>query len=259
MIICSWNINSVRIRIEHLVNLISTLNPDIIFLQEIKCLKEEFPDFYKKYDYNLVINGQKGRHGVAILIKKDIDFKEINFQQNLLSKEARICGVSIEKKKKINLINIYTPNGNPINDYEKYNFKINWLKELYHLLRNKIDNYENIIIAGDFNVLENEYDVKNFSEWKNDALGSLQVRKLFRKILFLGFTNLIRIFYKPGEKFSFWDYQKASWERNYGLLIDHFLVSPKIVSHVKKLRFESEYRAKPKPSDHIPLWIKLNV
>ena len=88
------------------------------------------------------------------------------------------------KKKKINLINIFTPNGNPIDDYEKYNFKINWLKELYHLLKNKIDNYENIIIAGDFNVLENEYDVQNFSEWKNDALGNLLSRKLFRKILF---------------------------------------------------------------------------
>ena len=84
--------------------------------------------------------------------------------------------------------------------------KINLLKELYIYLKNKIDNYENIIIAGDLR-LENEYDVKNFSEWKNDALGSLQVRKLFRKILFLGFTNLIRIFYKPGEKFSL-DYQK---------------------------------------------------
>ena len=122
-----------------------------------------------------------------------------------------------------------------------------------------ISNYQDIIVAGDFNVLEHRNDVKDIENWNLDALGKIQTRKLFRKILSKGLCNVVRIFNKPGENYSYWDYQKACWERNDGLLIDHVLISPKFLRFVKSINFESKYRGMQKPSDHIPVWISLNI
>ena len=108
-------------------------------------------------------------------------------------------------------------------------------------------------------MIENTKDAVNFEEWENDALGHITVRSKFREILSLGLSNVTRIFYKPGEIFSFWDYQRGSWERNDGILIDHFLITPKLLQEVSSLKYESSYRALDKPSDHIPFWIKLNI
>ena len=111
MKICSWNINSIRVRVDALNLLIEKINPDIILLQEIKCENHQFTEYFKNFEYNLIVKGQKGRHGVAILIKKNIDFTQIQITSNIMNKEARICGVSL---KNIFIFNVYVPNGNPI-------------------------------------------------------------------------------------------------------------------------------------------------
>ena len=242
-----------------LLELINSLNPDVVFLQEIKCQDNEFPLIYKEKNYNLVIKGEKGKYGVAILIKKKIEFEEINFESGIFQSEARICGIKIKNKLNLHLINIYAPNGNPIESKEKFSYKIKWYSELHKVIKKLINSKINIILAGDFNVLEHPDDVQDFDSWKNDALGHISSRKRFREILSSGLTNIVRLFYKPGEIYSFWDYQKASWERNYGLLIDHFLLSPKLSCMVESIFFEKEYRGKQKPSDHIPFWIKLSI
>ena len=118
---------------------------------------------------------------------------------------------------------------------------------------------QNLLIAGDFNVLEDEKDVINFKNWQQDALGCMDTRKKFREILSSGLTNIVRLFKKPGSTFSYWDYQRACWERNDGLLIDHFLVSPRYLKFVKNIYFGLKYRGLEKPSDHIPIWINLNI
>jgi len=259
MIVCSWNINSIRMRENLLLELINSLNPDVIFLQEIKCQDNEFPSLYKEKNYNLVINGEKGKYGVAILIKKKIEFEEINFESDIFKCEARICGIKIKNNLNLHLINIYAPNGNPIESKDKFSYKIKWYGELHKVIKKLINSKINLILAGDFNVLEHQDDVQDFDKWQNDALGHISSRKKFREILFSGLTNIVRLFYKPGEIYSFWDYQRASWERNYGLLIDHFLLSPKLSCLVESIFFEKEYRGKQKPSDHIPLWIKLST
>ncbi len=259
MIVCSWNINSVRMRESLLLELIDSLDPDVIFLQEIKCQDNEFPSVDKKNEYSLVINGEKGKYGVAILIKKKFEFQKINFDSSIFQSEARICGVKIKNKLNLHLINIYAPNGNPIESKEKFSFKIKWLGELNKVIKKLIYSKTNLILAGDFNVLEDPDDVQDFKNWQEDALGHILSRKKFREIIFSGLTNIVRLFYKPGEIYSFWDYQKASWERNYGLLIDHFLVSPKLSCLVERISFEKDFRNKQKPSDHIPLWVKLTI
>ena len=257
MIICSWNINSIRIRIHLIERLIQELKPDVIKLQEIKCLENEFPDFYKKLDYNVIINGEKGKYGVAILIKKNIKFEPLTFDSKIMKDQARICGVML-KENNLALINIYTPNGNPVTDDRKFNYKIEWMNNLLSISKNYVNKYKNLIIGGDFNVIEHEDDVLEFDKWKNDALGHFQVRSKFREFLTNGFTNVSRLFYPPGSNFSFWDYQRSAWERNDGLLIDHFLVTPSVVQKIKSINFLNAFRGLSKPSDHIPFWIEFD-
>ena len=257
-IIASWNINSIRIRINLIEQFIKEVSPDVILLQEIKCTNEDFPDFYTNLNYKAIINGQKGKYGVAVLLKKELDFSQVKVDRKILLKESRVNFIYI-KKLDLNILNVYTPNGNPIDNKEKFDFKMLWLSELKEISKDYVDNIKNLLIAGDFNVLENEHDVKNFESWEKDALGCYQTRKKFREILSCGLINIVRIFKKPGEIFSYWDYQKACWERNDGLLIDHFLISPKFLRFVKSINFESKYRGMQKPSDHIPVWISLNI
>ena len=254
MKICSWNINSIRVRVDALNLLIEKINPDIILLQEIKCENHQFTEYFKNFEYNLIVKGQKGRHGVAILIKKNIDFTQIQITSNIMNKEARICGVSL---KNIFIFNVYVPNGNPTENIEKYNFKLKWLEELSKIIEKYLSNYKNIIVAGDFNVLDHENDVKDFENWQSDALGKIETRKSFRRILAKGLLNVVRFFDEPGVNYSFWDYQKASWERNYGLLIDHFLVSPVVLQNTNNISFLKEFRDQEKPSDHIPVIIDM--
>ncbi len=257
-IIASWNINSVRIRIEHLKKFIEQVKPDILLLQEIKCTNEEFPDFYSALGYKAIVNGQKGKYGVATILKNKLHFEEINLSEEIIQKESRTSFIHV-KQLNLKILNVYTPNGNPIENEEKFKFKILWMEKLKEIAKKQVQNMENILIAGDFNVLENEKDVTNFKFWENDALGNINIRQKFREILSSGLTNIVRVFNRPGENFSYWDYQKSCWERNDGLLIDHFLISPSYLHHVKNITFESKYRAMERPSDHIPIWIALNI
>jgi len=256
MKICSWNINSVRVRVNALDFLIQSYSPDIILLQEIKCENDQFSEFFENSEYNSIVTGQKGRHGVATLVKKKINFKKIEISSKIMNKEARICGICLGK---LSIFNVYVPNGNPTEITEKYEFKLQWLDELSKMVELYISNYQDIIVAGDFNVLEHKNDVKDFENWNLDALGKIETRKLFRKILSKGMCNVVRIFNKPGENYSYWDYQKACWERNYGLLIDHFLVSPHVLQNTSNISFKKEFRDLEKPSDHIPVMINLEI
>ena len=238
------------------------MNPDIVLLQEIKCQDNEFPSLYKEKNYNLVINGEKGKYGVAILVKKKIEFEEINFESDIFKYEARICGIKIKNNLNLHLINIYAPNGNPIESKDKFSYKTKWYDELQKVIKKLINSKINLILAGDFNVIEHPDDVQDFDKWQKDALGHISFRKKFRKILFSGLTNIVRLFYKPGEIYSFWDYQKASWERNYGLLIDHFLLSPKlscIVESIFFLKKSIEENKNPQTTSHCGLNYQYNI
>ena len=182
-IIASWNINSIRIRVDILKEFIREIKPDIILLQEIKCTNEEFPDFYTAFNYELIVNGQKGKYGVATLIRKGLNFKSIELKNEILSSESRTNFVYVDEFD-LNILNVYTPNGNPIIDKKKFNFKVSWLSEIKKVSTHFINNLDNLLIAGDFNVLENKNDVLNFADWENDALGCIESRKVFREILY---------------------------------------------------------------------------
>jgi len=258
MKISSWNVNSVRARIKNILDYIKSNNPDVLLLQEIKTVEENFPfDDFKKLGYLSHVFGQKSYNGVAFISK--INIKNISLQFiNDKRKQSRIIVGEIKNKSSIiNLINIYAPNGNPINT-EKYIYKKEWYDFFIKKIKKNLLESKNIIIAGDFNIIPEEIDVYNYKKYENDALFKLEIRKKFRELINLGFHDVFRYFYKNKQEYTFWDYMAGSWQKNYGMRIDHFLVSSNLLNCIKKVNINKNPRSMLKPSDHTPIELEIN-
>ena len=257
MKIISWNVNSVRARIENIKHYIKDSEPDILMLQEIKTQDENFPnDEFKNLGYMSYVFGQKSYNGVAIISKHELDNTNNNFIKDDLNQSRIITAELKLKKKKIQLINIYVPNGNPV-DTEKYEYKKNWLKKFISNVEKKIQKNSNILIAGDFNIIPEEIDVHDFKRYENDALGRLEIRKKYRELINLGFKDVYRLKNKTKQEYTFWDYFAGSWQKNYGMRIDHFLISNSLVENIKSININKKPRSKEKPSDHTPIELEI--
>ena len=257
MIISSWNVNSVRARIENIKEYIKKFSPDILMMQEIKTPNETYPyDDFKLLNYENYVFGQKSYNGVAIVSKK----KLINTQNDIFkdkNKQWRIIQAEVKYKKKIiNLINIYTPNGNPV-DTEKYEYKLYWLDSLIKKIKSLSKKNENIIIGGDFNIIPSSEDVHNPKSYEDDALFRLEIRKKLRELINLGFHDAYRYIHPDKEGYTFWDYTSGAWQKNNGMRIDHFLVSNSLINIVKNVQINKFPRGRQKPSDHTPIEIEL--
>jgi|TARA_B110000971_G_scaffold188773_1_gene198696 exodeoxyribonuclease-3 len=257
MKIVSWNVNSVRARLLNVLDYLEKYKPDILFLQEIKTEEINFPsDEFKKIGYDSYVFGQKSYNGVAFLSKIKIKNINLNFIKDEL-KQSRIIVGDIElDKKKIKLINIYVPNGNPI-DTEKYEYKKKWLSEFLKSIKKTLLNEKNIIISGDFNVIPDEIDVYDHSKFLNDALYKIEIRKYFRELINYGFKDVFRQLKKNKQEYTFWDYMSGSWPKNYGMRIDHFLVSDNLLENIKTIHINQKPRGKIKPSDHTPIELEI--
>ena len=258
MKISSWNVNSVRARIENIKKYLQTNSPDLVLFQEIKTEEKNFPfDEIKRLGYESYVNGQKSYNGVCILSKKKL--KNINLklpgdkinQSRLISTEIKIA------EKKVDLINVYVPNGNPV-DTDKYFYKLNWLDLMIKYLEKKIKEKKLVILCGDFNIIPENIDAHHPEKYLNDALFRLDVRKRFRKIINLGFIDTFRVFNTKGGNYTFWDYMASSWQKNRGMRIDHFLVSNNLLDNIKNVNINKKPRSKIKPSDHTPIELELN-
>ncbi len=258
MKIISWNVNSVRARITNILEYIKDTLPDILFLQEIKTQEESFPyEDFKNVGYESHVFGQKSYNGVAIISKVKIENLKKDFIKDDLNQARIISGEIRLKKKKINLINIYVPNGNPVNT-DKYEYKKNWLKKFITIIKKELGKNSNILIAGDFNIIPEEIDVYDFKRYENDALGKLEIRKKFREILNLGFNDIYRQKNKNKQEYTFWDYFAGSWQKNYGMRIDHFVLSNNLLENVTSININKKPRSKTKPSDHTPIELEIN-
>ena len=257
MKIASWNVNSVRARIINVQEYIKMSEPDILLLQEIKTEDLNFPySEFKKLGYDTYVFGQKSYNGVAFVSKIKIENLKVDFIKDNLKQSRIICGDINLNKKKIKLINIYVPNGNPI-DTEKYKYKIDWLNKFLRSVKKKLENEKNIIIAGDFNIIPEEIDVYDHTRYLNDALFKIEIRKFFRELLNYGFKDVFRLINKSKEEYTFWDYMAGSWQKNYGMRIDHFLASDNLLENIKKIEINKKPRAETKPSDHTPIEIEI--
>ena len=257
MKIISWNVNSVRARIENISNYIKESKPDILFLQEIKTEEINFPkEKFNDLGYQSYIFGQKSYNGVAFVSKVKISNINIKFINDKL-KQSRVITGDIElKKKKIKLINIYVPNGNPITT-EKYNYKKEWLNTFMLAVKKELKRNQNIIISGDFNIIPEEIDVYDSKRYENDALFKLEIRKKYRELINFGFKDVFRNINKTKEEYTFWDYFAGSWAKNYGMRIDHFLVTNNILENIKSIKINTKPRSKTKPSDHTPIELEI--
>ena len=241
MIITSWNVNSVRARLDNIKDYLNKFSPDIVMMQEIKTQDETFPyDDFSSLDYESHVFGQKSYNGVAIISKQKLE----NIRLDLI------------KDKNIQIINIYTPNGNPV-DTDKYTYKKEWLDNLIKQLKTLSKKNANIILGGDFNIIPSAEDVYNVKSFENDALYRLEIRKKLREMINLGFHDAYRHVHNDKEGFTFWDYMRGAWQKNNGMRIDHFLVSNSLLNIVKNVNINKEPRGKEKPSDHTPIEIEL--
>ena len=257
MKIVSWNVNSVRARLENILIYIKDSNPDILFLQEIKTQNESFPtESFKDYGYNSYVFGQKSYNGVAFLSKQKIENVKNEFIKDKLKQSRIITGEIFIKKKKTKLINIYVPNGNPV-DTEKYEYKKNWLSLFVKEIKKDLSTNSNIIISGDFNVIPEDIDVYDSKRYENDALFRLEIRKKYRELINLGFYDVYRHFNKSKQEYTFWDYFAGSWQKNYGMRIDHFLVTQNLMDNIKSISINKKPRSKTKPSDHTPIELEV--
>ena len=258
MIISSWNVNSVRARIDNIKDYLKKYSPDVLLMQEIKTEEPNFPyEDFNKLNYNSYVFGQKSYNGVAILSKKKLD----NIRTDLIKdkfKQSRIISCDFTfKKRKIQLINIYTPNGNPV-DTEKYSYKINWLEDLIKQLKILAKKNENIILAGDFNIIPAPEDVYNVKNFEDDALYRLEIRKKLREIINMGYVDSYRQLHGNKEDYTFWDYMRGAWQKNNGMRIDHFLISNSLINLLKGVKINKNPRGKTKPSDHTPIELTIN-
>jgi len=256
MRIATWNINSIRQRIEPLTAWLKERQPDIVCLQETKCVDDAFPrEAIESLGYNVAVHGQKTFNGVAILSKLPFDEVTPGLPGDDSDDHARFLEAAISTDGGVlRVASIYLPNGNPPNT-EKYTYKINWMKRLHHYARERLQLEEPLVLAGDYNVIPTAADVHNPTAWAGDALYLPKTRETFRTLTHLGLTDALRATTDAPGLYTFWDYQAGAWQKNWGIRIDHLLLSPQAADQLATAGIDKHVRAWEKPSDHVPVWI----
>ena len=260
MRIATWNVNSVRQRIDHLVAWLKESSPDICCLQELKCTEETFPRMeVEALGYNIELLGQKTFNGVAILSKYRIDDVIRGLPGDKADEQSRFIEVVISTANgALRVASIYAPNGNPLGT-EKFPYKLGFLDRLITRAREHLANEEAFIFAGDYNIIPMPEDAAHPAQWTNDALFQPESRSKWRELLSLGLTDAIRASNGNQQLYTFWDYQAGAWQKNNGIRIDHLLLSPTCADKLIGTGIDKHVRGWEKPSDHVPVRIDLNL
>ncbi|HEY0569101.1 MAG TPA: exodeoxyribonuclease III [Xanthobacteraceae bacterium] len=260
MRIATWNVNSVKQRLNHVVNWLQERQPDLVCLQETKCVDEAFPrEAFEALGYNVAAHGQKAFNGVAILSKLPFDEVKQRLPGDEADEQARFLEATVSTARgALRLACIYLPNGNPP-ETEKYPYKLKWMDRLLSYARERLELEEPLILAGDYNVIPSAADVYNPAAWSNDALFLPATRERFRALLNLGLSDAVRALTDAPGLYTFWDYQAGCWQKNWGIRIDHALLSPQAADRLVTASIDKHVRALEKPSDHVPLVIDLDI
>ena len=260
MRIATWNVNSIRQRLDHLLTWLRDSTPDIVCLQETKCVDEAFPrEPIEALGYNVVAHGQKGFNGVALLSKYPLDEARPGLLGDDEDVQARFLeGVVSLKSGAVRVVCLYLPNGNPVAS-DKYPYKLKWMSRLLEYSQQRLKTEEPLVLAGDFNVIPAPVDVHNPAAWVNDALFRPQTRESFQTLLGSGLTDALRAVTDEPGQYTFWDYQAGAWQKNWGLRIDHLLLSPQASDRLTGVGIDKHVRTWEKPSDHVPVWIDLDL
>ncbi|WP_114962668.1 exodeoxyribonuclease III [Tritonibacter mobilis] len=268
MKIASFNINGIKARVNALADWLDEAQPDVAVLQEIKSVDEAFPrEMFEERGYNVETHGQKSFNGVAILSKLPLEDVRRGLPGDDNDEQARWIEATVVGKQAIRICGLYLPNGNPVelNDDGtpvaggKYAYKLGWMERLKARAAELMAEEMPALMAGDYNIIPQAEDAKRPESWREDALHRPESRAAFQRIVNLGFTEAFRARTRGPSHYTFWDYQAGAWNRDDGIRIDHFLLTPQAADLLRDCQIDKDIRGREKPSDHVPIWVDLDV
>jgi exodeoxyribonuclease III len=265
MRIATWNVNSIKQRLDNLTAWLKEREPDVVCLQETKCVDTAFPrEEIEALGYNVTVHGQKTFNGVAVLSKLRFDEVTPRLPGDDEDDHARFLEVVVSSGgRAVRVASIYLPNGNPprngTSDSDKYRYKLHWMDRLLHYAESRLRLEEPLVLAGDYNVIPAPADAYDPAAWTGDALFLPQTRARFGALQHLGLIEAVRATTDADKIYTFWDYQAGAWQRNTGIRIDHLLLSPQAADRLVAAGIDKHVRGWEKPSDHVPAWIELEV
>lgn len=253
MLIASWNVNSIRARLEHVKIWLSTHKPDVLLMQELKAA--EFPALlFQQLGYESASVSQKAYNGVAILSRQPVEVVSTVLAGDDGDTHARFLEATIGG---IRVANIYLPNGNPVGT-DKFIYKLSWMDRLHLQMQLWLNSGVPTLVGGDYNVIPEDIDCHKPSSWIQDALFQPEPRARYRALLAMGYVDSFRSLH-PNDtgQFTFWDYFRKAFETNRGIRIDHLLLSPSLANRLESCEIDKGPRAWDKPSDHTPIMVRL--
>ncbi|MEX5577707.1 exodeoxyribonuclease III [Pseudophaeobacter sp. A-200-2] len=268
MKIATFNINGIKARANALPDWLDEAQPDVVLLQEIKSVDEAFPrEIFEERGYNVETHGQKSFNGVAILSKLPLEDVSRGLPGDDSDEQARWIEATVIGKQAIRICGLYLPNGNPVELTDdgspvpggKYAYKLAWMERLRNRAKDLLADEMPALMAGDYNIIPQPEDAKRPEAWAEDALHRPESRAAFQRIVNLGFTEAFRARHQGPGHYSFWDYQAGAWNRNDGIRIDHFLLTPQAADLLTDCQIDKDVRGREKPSDHVPVWVELDI
>ena len=250
MKIATWNVNSVNVRVPHLVEWARREQPDVICLQETKCVDENFPlPIVNELGYEAEFFGQKSYNGVAILSKHAISDVQKGFADDDEESPKRLIAATV---KGVRIVNTYIPNGTELGT-DKFAFKLDWLQRLRHFFDAGYDTAGDVLLCGDFNVAMTDEDVWSVPHWQGKLHFTIPERAAMYYVKQWGFDDAFRVKNGDAKQFSWWNYREGAWQKNQGLRIDYIWTSPSLTAKCKSCVIDTSTRGLEKPSDHAPV------
>ncbi|HNE15647.1 MAG TPA: exodeoxyribonuclease III [Rhodocyclaceae bacterium] len=251
MKIATWNVNSLKVRLPHVLDWLAAAQPDALCLQELKCENKAFPlSEIEAAGYHAVFNGQKTYNGVAILSRTPAAEVSLDIP-GFADEQKRIIAATVEG---VRVVCGYFPNGQAVGS-DKFAYKLAWLAALTDWLRGELKTSPRLVLAGDYNIAPEDRDAH--PDWKDEIHVSAPEREAFRALLDLGLSDAFRLFEQADKSFSWWDYRMGAFRRNFGLRIDHLLVSPALKDVCRACYVDKAPRKLERPSDHAPVVVEL--
>ena len=253
MKIASWNVNSLKVRLPHVLDWLVAIQPDVLCLQETKTEDGGFPfAALEEAGYTAIHNGQKTYNGVALLARAAV--AEVTRDiPGFDDPQKRIIAATVNG---VRLVCAYMPNGQAVGS-DKYAYKLQWLRALTAWLHSELGRYPQLALLGDFNIAPDDRDVHDPAAWQGQILCSDEERAAFRALIDLGLQDAFRLFEQPEKSYSWWDYRMMAFRRNIGLRIDHILLSAPLAAGCLSCTIDKAPRKLERPSDHAPVIAEL--
>ena len=250
MRIATWNVNSIKARLPRVAEWLEQAQPDVALLQELKVTDEAFPrEAIEDLGYNVETHGQKTYNGVAILAKRPIEDVQRGLPGDDSDEQARYIEATVDT---VRVASIYLPNGNPT-DSEKFPYKLAWMDRLIAHARELLSYEDVTVLGGDYNIIPEDRDCFDPPGFATDALCMPESRARWRQLQYLGLTEAFRARHPDVSAYSYWDYQRGAWQKDNGVRIDHFLLSPQAADCLGTVEIDRVPRGKERPSDHTPV------